>query len=128
MKLTLVSIDKAGYVKLAVEGEITSRDFLELGGKNPLENILAEWASNSIILSLERTTFIDSSGIGWLIDSQRKSKAAGGKLVLYSAPPRVRDVFDLLKMRVVLNLKDDEAAAREFILAAAPVDFKGDAK
>ncbi len=116
MKLSLVSIEKAGYVRLAAEGEITSRDFLENGGKNPLEAVLgAAWASNNVLLSLERTAFIDSSAIGWLIDSQRKSKAAGGKLVLHSAPPRVRDVFDLLKMRTVLNLKDDEKLAAAFI-------------
>jgi anti-anti-sigma factor len=118
MKLSLVSIEKAGYVRLAAEGDITSRDFLDSGGKNPLETILgANWASNNLMVSLEHTAFIDSSAIGWLIDAQRKSKAAGGKLVLHSAPPRVRDVFELLKMRVVLNLKDDETSAREFITA-----------
>jgi anti-anti-sigma factor len=118
MKLSLVSIEKAGYVRLAAEGDITSRDFLGVGGKNPLETVLGEnWASNNVMISLERTSFIDSSAIGWLIDAHRKSKAAGGKLVLHSAPARVRDVFDLLKMRNVLNLKDDEKSAREFITA-----------
>ena len=86
MKLNLVAIEKAGYVRLAAEGEITSRDFLESGGANPIEAILGDgWASNSILLSMERTVFIDSSAIGWLIDSPH-GKAAGGKLVLHSAP------------------------------------------
>lgn len=119
MKLSLISIEKTGYVRLAAEGEILSSDFLGAGGKNPLEPILgAGWAEHNILLSLEKTTFIDSSGIGWLIESQRKSKAAGGKLALHSAPPRIRDVFNLLKLRAVLNLKDDEASAREFLTAA----------
>ena len=120
MKLSLVSIEKAGYVRLAAEGEITSRDFLESGGKNPLETVLgAAWASHNILLSMERTLFIDSSAIGWLIDSKRKSKAGGGKLVLHSVQPRVRDVLDLLKMRNVLDLQDDEKKAVEFILNTA---------
>jgi anti-anti-sigma factor len=120
MKLSLVSIEKAGYVRLEAEGDITSGDFLDSGGKNPLETVLgANWASNNVMISLEKTAFIDSSAIGWLIDAQRKSKAAGGKLVLHSAPARVRDVFDLLKMRVVLNLKDDENSARNFLTATA---------
>ena len=120
MKLSLVSIEKAGYVRLEAVGDITSADFLDSGGKNPLESVLgANWASNNVMLSLERTSFIDSSAIGWLIDAQRKSRAAGGKLVLHSAPARVRDVFDLLKMRAVLNLKDDENAAREFLTVNA---------
>jgi anti-anti-sigma factor len=121
MKLSLVSIEKAGFIRLVAEGEITSRDFLD-ANKNPLETVLgANWASNNVILSLEKTSFIDSSAIGWLIDCQRKTKAAGGKFVLHSAPPRVRDVFDLLKMRAVLNLKDNEQAAREVFTANGDV-------
>ncbi|MDP9174307.1 MAG: STAS domain-containing protein [Planctomycetota bacterium] len=116
MKLGLLSIEKDGYIRLAAEGEITTHDFYDTAGVDPLETVMgAGWASNSVVLSLEKITFMDSSAIGWLIDSHRKSKAAGGKLVLHSAPPRVRDVFDLLKMRAVLNLQDDEAAARKFL-------------
>jgi anti-anti-sigma factor len=113
MKLSLVSVEKAGFVHLAAEGEITSRDFGE-NAKNPLEEVLgAAWPGFNIMLSLEKAGFLDSSALGWLINSQRLCKDAGGKFVLHSAPPRVREVFDLLKMRAVLNLKDNEAAARE---------------
>jgi anti-anti-sigma factor len=67
------------------------------------------------LLSLEKVNFIDSSAIGWLIDNKRKTEAAGGKIVLYSATPRVRDLFNLLKLKTVLNLKDDEKSAAEFV-------------
>jgi anti-anti-sigma factor len=113
MKLALVSIEKDGTIRLAAEGEITSNDFYDAGGKNPFEAAVgASWASNRVMLNLENVTFLDSSAIGWLIESQRKVKASGGKLILHSAPPRVRDVFDLLKMHDVLNVKKDESAAR----------------
>ena len=118
MKLSLVSIEKSGYVRLATDGEITSQDFPD-PGKNPLENLLgANWASNNLMLSLEKTGFIDSTAIGWLIDTQRKSKSAGGKFVVHSAPRRVREVFQLLKMDLVLNLKDNEEAARKIFAPA----------
>jgi len=118
MKLSVVCSERACYVRLEAIGDITATDFLDSGGKNPLESVLgANWASNNVMISMEKTAFVDSSAIGWLIDAQRKSRAAGGKLVLHSAPARVRDVFDLLKMRVVLNLKDDEKSAREFLTA-----------
>jgi anti-anti-sigma factor len=116
MKLSLLSIEKAGFVRLAVEGDITSRDFLDLDGRNALENVLgAGWASNNILLSLEKAIFIDSAAIGWLIDCQRQSKAAGGKLILHSAPPRVGDLFTLLKLSTALNLKENESAAQKFL-------------
>jgi len=112
MKLTLQQIDKSGIIKLVAEGDITVRDFTS-SAKNPLETAMGpNWASNNVMLGLEKIAFIDSSAIGWLIDCQRKFNEKGGKLVLHSVTPRVRDVIDLLKMRQVLNLADNETAAR----------------
>jgi anti-anti-sigma factor len=119
MKLSLVSIEKAGYVRIAAEGEITTTDFLDAGGKNPFEAVLGTaWSSHNLLLSLEKVTFIDSQAIGWLIDSQRKTQAAGGRLVVYAAPPRVRDLFALLKLGKVLNLKSDLQSAQDFVTAS----------
>jgi len=118
MKLSMISIEKAGYVKLQTEGDITSNDLGNAKEHNPLEGVLgASWASNNVLLSLSKTPFIDSSAIGWLLDTHRKMQQAGGKLVPHSAQPRVGEVFDLLKLRAVLNLKDDETIAHDFITA-----------
>ena len=38
MKLTLLSIEKDGIIRVATEGNITTSDF-EAGGKNPLETL-----------------------------------------------------------------------------------------
>ena len=119
MKLTLSSIEKAGYVKLATDGEITSEDFAESKDKNPLESVLGtSWASNSVLLNLAKTPFIDSSAIGWLLESHRKMQQAGGKLVPHSAQPRVGELLDLLKLRSVLNLMPDEKSAHDFVIAS----------
>src|ERR1700722_7364571 len=116
MKLSLVSIEKAGYVKLATEGDVTSGDFLEAAGKNQLEAVVgASGASNNILLDLSKTAFIDSSAIGWLLESNRNMQQSGGKLVPHSAQPRVQELFDLLKLRMVLSLKNDEKSAQDFI-------------
>jgi len=121
MKLSMISIEKAGYVKLQTEGEITSGDLMDAKQHNPLESVLGvSWASNNVLLSLAKTPFIDSSAIGWLLDSNRKMQQAGGKLVPHSAQPRVNEVLSLLKLRTVLNLKDDEASAHEFITSRKP--------
>ena len=39
MKLTLVSIEKDGLIRVASDGSITSEDF-KAEGKNPLEDVL----------------------------------------------------------------------------------------
>jgi anti-anti-sigma factor len=82
---------------------------------NPFEATLgSSWATNGVLLSLAKTPFIDSSAIGWLLDTHRKMQQAGGMLVLHSAQPRVSEVLDLLKLRSVLNLKDNEKTAHDF--------------
>jgi anti-anti-sigma factor len=125
MKLSLVSIERAGYVKLASDGDITSNDLLEAMGNNPFEKVLgASWASHIILLDLSKTAFMDSSAIGWLIDSQRKTQSAGGKIALHSAQPRVAELIDLLKLRMVLNLKTEEKSALQFITAGSETTYE----
>jgi anti-anti-sigma regulatory factor len=55
---------------------------------------------------------IDSSGIGWLLSSQKKFRTAGGLLVLHTLSPFARDVMRILNMQLVFKLADDEGAAR----------------
>jgi anti-anti-sigma factor len=125
MKLSLVSIERAGYVKLVSDGDINSNDLLEANGSNLFEKVLgASWASHNILLDLSKTAFMDSFAIGWLIDSQRKSQTAGGKIALHSAQPRVAELIDLLKLRIVLNLKNDEKSAIQSITAGSEATYE----
>ncbi len=69
------------------------------------------------MLDFSKVQFIDSSAIGWLIQSAREFKARGGGLVVHSIVPRVRQMFDMLKIGFIVPLVIDEAAAREQFLA-----------
>jgi anti-anti-sigma regulatory factor len=57
-----------------------------------------------------------SSGINWLIASNRIFNQAGGRLVLHSLPPMVRNALQLMRMSLILNIANDEAAARAMAL------------
>ena len=68
MKLSLLSIDPGGFIRLANEGNITSADFTA-DGKNPFEALIgANWSTHRVLLDLDKTAFIDSAAIGWLIE------------------------------------------------------------
>jgi anti-sigma B factor antagonist len=58
-------------------------------------------------LDLDKTGYIDSSGIGWLVGCHRRFTAAGGRLILHSVPPMVEQVIHLLKLQKLLNIKCD---------------------
>ncbi len=120
MKLSLLSIDRDGVVRVASEGNITCDDFRTDGNKNPLESVLGtSWPTTRVLLDLDKTNYIDSSAIGWLIDASKKFKQGGGALAVHSIRPTVKQVLDLLKVSRVVPMADTEPAAREMLLATS---------
>ncbi|MCC7348945.1 MAG: STAS domain-containing protein [Phycisphaerales bacterium] len=118
MKLSLLSIDPGGFIRMTNEGNIISTDFTA-EGKNPFEAVIgANWSTHRVLLDLGNTLFIDSAAIGWLIDSHKSFKTAGGRLVVHSLRPKVRQVLDLLKIGRVVALADDESAAKALLQGA----------
>ena len=118
-KLSLIGIEKDGCVKVGSTGDLTVLDLHPLD-KNPLEAVLgAQWAEGRVLLDLHQTKFIDSAVIGWLISSQREFRGKGGVLAVHSIEPRVRRILDLLKVGQMVNLFDNETAARRFALKPA---------
>ena len=112
MKLTLVSIEKQGLIRVAAEENVTSTDF-DADGSNPLAKLLgATWSSNKVLLDFSRVSYIDSSAVGWLITCHRAFKEAGGTLVVHSVQPSVRQILDVLKIGKVVPLSENEEAAR----------------
>lgn len=113
MKLTLVSSENS-LLRLRCEGEVTPADFVS--GVNPFTELLgAECFSKKILLSLEKTSLVDTAGIGWLVMSHKAFQEQGGKLVVHSIPPLVDHVFRLLRMPKVLHLAANEFAAQALI-------------
>lgn len=115
MKLSMVSIEKGGLILVAAEGNITATDF-DVAGTNPLQTLLgATWSSNRVILNMEKTAYIDSSAIGWLISTRKSFADAGGAIAIYNVQQAVRQLMDMLKISRVLPIADDEAAARKLV-------------
>ncbi|MGF1493399.1 MAG: sugar transferase [Microcoleaceae cyanobacterium] len=59
-----------------------------------------------IILDFEKTSFIDSSGIGALINNLKTADASGVKLILENVGPQVMSVFALTDLNQVLTIKN----------------------
>jgi anti-anti-sigma factor len=111
MKLSLSFRDN-DVVGLVTDGTITNADY-QAGDRNPVEQLLGSgWGKEKVLIGLDKTSYIDSSGIGWLMDIHRTCKAAGGKLIIHSMQPGVRQMLGLLRLEKVLTIVDNEAAAR----------------
>lgn len=119
MRITLVGIERDGFVKLAADGTVTAADF-SADGKNPIENVLGPaWPTFRVILDLGPVNYVDSSAIGWLIGTQKTFREKGGAFAVYHIQPAVRQVFDLLKVGRVVPLCENEQSARESLSGGA---------
>lgn len=98
-------------VHILGSGEIILQDFQP--EQDPLLPLLGPVGySARVLLNLERTTLLDTSGVTWLVTAHRAFQHAGGVLVLHSIPARVRMVLKLLHLDQTLYTADNAAAAR----------------
>jgi anti-anti-sigma factor len=114
MKLSLMA-NENGIARILNEGDITQMDFR--AGTDLVENLLGEDGySCKVLLSLEKTPFIDSAGFGWLMMCHKNFKNNGGRFVMHSIPPTIAQVLKLMGMSDILYLATDatdaEAVAR----------------
>jgi anti-anti-sigma factor len=110
MKLSVVAIEN-DLTRILNEGDITQMDFR--AGTDLMETLLGRGCySQKVLLNMEKTPYIDSAGVGWLVMCHKLFKEASGKLVIHSISPMVYQILKLLRMPEILNLAPDEAAAR----------------
>jgi len=116
MKLSLVSIEKEGFVRVGVDGNLVASE-IDAVGNNPMQGLLGQtWFNNRVVLDMQKCDYIDSSAIGWFMACQKTFKQNGGQLIVHSIQPAVQQVLDLLKIGKVITIVPDEAAARAMLV------------
>jgi anti-sigma B factor antagonist len=102
-------IDFSGRITLG-EGASLLRDSLRS---------MAGEGHKKILLNLADVSYIDSSGLGVLVQSYATLTSRGGQLKLFNLSNRVKDLLLITKLLTVFEVFDDEAqAVRSF---AGPV-------
>jgi anti-sigma B factor antagonist len=79
-----------------------------------LHAALVEVASNRpkrLMLDLSGVPYMDSSGVGTLVEVFRRVTAYKGKMVLFGLNPRVRSVFEITKLDRFFTICENEEQA-----------------
>jgi ABC-type transporter Mla MlaB component len=107
--------DEQDLLQIQCAGDVVLPDFQP--ENDPLVKFLGPQVySRKLLLNMEKTNFLDTSGIGCLISCHEYCQRAGGILVLYAIPTRARYILQLLQMDRLLHLATDLAAARAIAL------------
>jgi len=69
-----------------------------------------------LVVDMARVDFVDSSGLSVLVSSMKRSRQAGGDLILAGLNPQVRVIFELTRLDRAFEIYADP----EMALAAIP--------
>jgi anti-anti-sigma factor len=118
MELRVLS-DDGDVLRLQLAGRIVQTE--ERLESDTMADVLGSGGyARNVVLGLEETEFIDSSGLSWLVVRHKRFCEAGGKLVLHSIPPSVSQILMMMRLELVLNLAEDESTALELIRGGTP--------
>ncbi len=100
----------AGGTVVALSGDVDLHHAPDLHAM--LVQVAGERPSR-FILDLNDVPYIDSSGVGTLVEVFRRVSAYKGKMVLFGLNDRVRSVFEITKLDRFFNIcaTEDEASA-----------------
>jgi len=105
-----ITVREVGRVTVfSVSGRITLGDpATQLGQK--IRQAL-EGGRRQLVVNLADVVYIDSAGMGTLVDATMAARKSGGQLKLASIPRKVRDLLEATNLFRVLEVHPDEAAA-----------------
>ena len=109
MPLEITQREMNGIYLLALNGR------LALGPESSglvatIDNLLAS-GSTRIVLNLEHINYVDSAGLGALIEVQRKTKAKGGSLRLCHLRPNLTRALEMARLLPIFETSPTETAA-----------------
>jgi len=102
--------EREGVTCVAIAGRITFSTLEP--GQDPLTPQVPDIYSRRVMFDLAGTDYIDSTGVSWLLTCHKRCREGGGKLVLHSINPMVKQVLQVLKLEKVLRLADNADMAK----------------
>ncbi len=107
-----IAEQEGNLVKVRVSGPVTQRELAPQD--EPLRDLLgSEGYGRQVLLDLADVSYLDSSGVGWLLTCHKRIKQAGGTLIVHSFSPIVSNVLRVLKLERVLQLAENAKTAEQ---------------
>jgi anti-anti-sigma factor len=109
MPLEITQRETNGIYLLGLKGRLVlgeeSRGLL-----TTIDNLLASGATRMVI-NLEQVHYVDSAGLGALIEMHRKTKAKGGSVKLCHLGPKLKQALEIAKLLPIFETCPSETAA-----------------
>ena len=101
----------AGNVAIVkVTGDITSNTGGDVMLKDKVQSLIQQGHKN-LLIDLSGVSYVDSAGLGQLVQTYATTKNRGGALKLLNVTKRLRDLLVVTKLLTVFDAYDSEADA-----------------
>lgn len=107
--LEITQRETNGIYLLALRGRLVLGDE-SIGLRTTVDNLLSSGAKR-IVINLEHVDYVDSAGLGSLIEMHRNTKAKGGRLKLCSLGPNLKRALEIARLLPIFETCPTEAVA-----------------
>ena len=109
MSLEITQRELNGIYLLALSGRLSLGDE-SVGFRTTIDHLLSAGATK-ILVNLEHVHYVDSAGLGSLIEAQQKTKSKGAHLRLCHLGPNFRRALEIARLLPLFDTAPTEAAA-----------------
>lgn len=109
MPLEITQRELEGIYVLSLSGRLVLGQESN-GFRATVENLLSSGATR-IVVNLEHVNYVDSAGLGALIEAHRHTKGKGGHLKLSNLRPNFKHALELAKLLPIFETFPTEASA-----------------
>ena len=109
MALEITQRETDGLYVLALSGRLALGDE-SAGFRSTIDNLLAAGATR-IVVNLEHVHYVDSAGLGALIEAHHKIQAKGARLRLFNLGPNFRRALEIARLLDLFDYHPTQSAA-----------------
>jgi anti-anti-sigma factor len=109
MPLEITQREINGIYLLALKGRLVFGEESS-GLRTMIDNLLASGVTR-IVVNLEHVNYVDSAGLGALIETHRKTKTTGGSVKLCNLRPNLRQALEIAQLLPIFEMYPTETAA-----------------
>lgn len=109
MPLEITQRETNGIYLLSLSGRLVLGQ--ESGGLRTMIDTLLASGATRMVINLEHVNYVDSAGLGALIEMHRKTKARGGRLLLCNLGANLRQALEIARLLPIFETCPSEDAA-----------------
>ena len=100
----------SGVMIVDVSGKITLGDGGDVVLKDKMQSLVLQ-GKKKVLLNLGEVSYIDSAGLGEIVQAYATVNKGGGALKLLNTTKRIKDLLSITKLLTVFECHDNEAEA-----------------